>query len=132
MSSKVNPMQRVFEEQVLDLWPWLIICEWPEKLFPGRMVYEYQFSSLGDWALDAAIRPYQHFVIALEFHGGKYVKRKGGGVGGGHHSGPGRARDMLKLREANLEGMIAGEFEWPEVGSGQCLDWLRRVEEKYK
>jgi len=65
--------------------------------------------------------------IAIEIHGGAYVKRKGGSIGGAHHSIEGRRRDMEKARLANVQGWCYLEFEWRDIGDGTCFDLVQQL-----
>jgi hypothetical protein len=49
--------------------------------------------------------------IGIEIHG----------VGGAHHSIPGRQRDMEKARLANTTGWVYLEYSWRDVSSGLVL-----------
>lgn len=94
-----------------------------EDLGVTEVSLEHRFHPTRRWRFDLALPEH---MVALEFHGGRHVKRRGGGVGGAHHSGAGRARDMEKLREATALGWRCGEFEWSEVPSA-ALEWVKRT-----
>jgi hypothetical protein len=122
-----NPFQQLFEEQVMSIWPDIIIGEYLSIIKPGEMILEFSFCLEKNWLFDAAIwGSAQLPLVAIEFHGGKYIRRANGSLGGAHHSSEGRHRDMVKLREASLRGIVCAEFEWNEVGSGVVYSWLDR------
>jgi very-short-patch-repair endonuclease len=82
--------------------------------YPGITGRKFRF----DFAI-----PSRH--LAIEIHGGAYVKRAGGSIGGAHHSIEGRRRDMEKARLANVEGWCYLEFEWKDVEDGTTFDTIQ-------
>lgn len=62
--------------------------------------------------------------VAMEIHGGAYVVRPSGGMGGAHHTIQGRARDMAKGNLASVMGWIVIEVSPKELADGTAYRWL--------
>lgn len=94
-------------------------------LLPNGIVTEYPFAKMGGvkrrYRFDLAI---PELKVALEIHGGAFIKRNDGGTGGAHHSIEGRARDMAKGNLASVMGWIVIEVSPKEVSDGTAYDWL--------
>jgi len=97
-------------------------------LLPNGMVTEYPFAKEGGskrrYRFDLALPGPK---IALEIHGGAFVTRSDGGIGGAHHSIEGRARDMAKGNLAAVMGWIVIEVSPKEVSDGTAYHWLEEA-----
>lgn len=91
-----------------------------------KAVLEFPFAKeMGrKYRLDLAV-PAQK--IGIEVHGGAFVKRASGGIGGAHHTIEGRARDMAKGNLAAVTGWIVIEVSPQEVADGTALRWLEQA-----
>jgi hypothetical protein len=100
---------------------------------PNGMVTEYPFAKMGGskrrYRFDLAMPGKK---IALEVHGGAYIKRQGGGIGGAHHSIEGRARDMAKGNLAAVMGWIVIEVSPKELSDGTAFHWIEEALEARK
>jgi hypothetical protein len=123
----VKKLEKTHDVQFQGRWP-----KTTEKrtldLLPNGIVTEYPFAKMGGskrrYRFDLAI---PGLKVALEIHGGAFIKRRDGGTGGAHHSIEGRARDMAKGNLAAVMGWIVIEVSPKEVSDGTAYNWLTRA-----
>lgn len=120
---KEKPKQHRRAKQRLALAMITLIGQLERELKVTGIEQEFQFAKERGrkYRLDLAL-PAQK--IGLEVHGGAFVRRADGGMGGGHHTIEGRARDMAKGNLAAVMGWIVIEVSPNEVVDGTAKRWL--------
>jgi hypothetical protein len=120
---KQRPRQHRKAKQRLALAMTTMVGELERKLGLDGIEYEHQFAKERGrkYRLDLALPALK---IGMEVHGGAFVKRKGGGIGGAHHTIEGRARDMAKGNLAAVMGWIVIEVSPNDVADGTAFDWI--------
>ena len=93
---------------------------------PDGMVTEFPFARKRKrkYRLDFAI---PKLKVGMEIHGGQYVVRSDGSMGGAHHSIEGRARDMAKGNLAAVMGWIVIEVSPKELADGAAYRWIKEA-----
>lgn len=81
--------------------------------------WEHRFHAERKWRFDAAC---PSLKLACEYHGGLFMKRKGG-----HQSAKGSMNDWSKLNEAQLLGWIVLQFGPIETKTGQAMQVIERA-----
>lgn len=125
-SAKKKPNRAAAAKQKLALLVLTKRLEREQGLPPSGIVQEFPFAKERGrkYRMDLAIPEKK---IALEIHGGAFVKRAGGGTGGAHHTIQGRARDMAKGNLAAVMGWIVIEVSPKELADGTAYHWLEEA-----
>jgi len=123
LGAKKKPNRAAAQQRKLALLVLIKRLERERGLPPDGIVQEYHFAKDRErnYRMDLAIPDKK---IALEIHGGAFVKRVTGGTGGAHHTIEGRARDMAKGNLAAVMGWIVIEVSPNEVADGTAYHWL--------
>ncbi len=122
-AKKKKPNKAAAKQRKLALLVLIKKLEQERRLPSSGIVQEYSFAKERGrkYRMDLAIPEHK---IALEIHGGAFVKRVDGGTGGAHHTIEGRARDMAKGNLAAVMGWIVIEVSPKEVADGTAYHWL--------
>lgn len=104
--------QDLSELELLFLHHWKVCGHSGEKLQP---VAQHKFHDVRGWRFDWA---WPSIKVAVELHGGEFMKKSG------HTTGTGLAKDCEKSRRAQINGWIVLPFTGRELKSNPvgCID----------